>query len=60
MTVADAERYMKEGQFPAGSMGPKIEAAISFLRNGGKKVLITEPHLLEDAMHGKTGTVIVP
>lgn len=60
MTVADAERYMKEGQFPAGSMGPKIEAAISFLRNGGKKVLITQPHLLEDAMHGKTGTVIVP
>ena len=60
MTVADAELYMKEGQFPAGSMGPKIEAAISFLRNGGKKVLITQPHLLEDAMHGKTGTVIVP
>ncbi|HPF98509.1 MAG TPA: carbamate kinase [Kiritimatiellia bacterium] len=60
MTVADAELYMKQGQFPAGSMGPKIEAAISFLRNGGKKVLITQPHLLEDAMHGKTGTVIVP
>ena len=59
MTVTEAERYMKEGQFPAGSMGPKIEAAISFLRAGGGKVLITQPHLLEDAIHGRTGTVIV-
>ena len=35
MTVAEAERYLEEGQFPAGSMGPKIRAAIQFLRNGG-------------------------
>ena len=60
LTLAEAERYLKEGQFPAGSMGPKIEAAMSFLRNGGGKVIITQPHLLEDAIHGKTGTVIVP
>lgn len=60
MTVAEAERYLKEGQFPAGSMGPKIQAAIDYLKNGGKKVVITQPHLIEDAIHGRTGTHIVP
>jgi carbamate kinase len=60
MTVAEAEQHLKDGQFPAGSMGPKIEAAISYLRNGGKKVIITQPHLLDDAIHGKTGTEMVP
>jgi carbamate kinase len=60
MTVAEAERYLKEGQFPAGSMGPKIQAAIDYLKNGGKKVIITQPHLIEDAIHGKTGTHITP
>ena len=59
MTVAEAEQYLKEGQFPAGSMGPKIAAAIDYLKNGGKHVIITQPHLLEDAIHGKTGTHIV-
>ena len=60
MTVAEAEKYLQEGQFPAGSMGPKIAAAIDYLKNGGKHVIITQPHLLEDAIHGKTGTHIVP
>ncbi|OQA29543.1 MAG: Carbamate kinase 1 [Verrucomicrobia bacterium ADurb.Bin345] len=60
MTVAEAERYLREGQFPAGSMGPKIEAAIDYLKHGGKKVIITQPHLIEDAIHGRTGTHIVP
>lgn len=60
MTVAEAEQYLKEGQFPAGSMGPKIQAAIDYLKNGGKKVIITQPHMIEDAIHGKTGTHITP
>ncbi|MBP7829344.1 MAG: carbamate kinase [Kiritimatiellae bacterium] len=60
ITVAQAKQYLREGQFPAGSMGPKIEAAIAYLENGGKEVIITQPHLLEDAIHGKTGTRIVP
>jgi carbamate kinase len=60
MTVAEAEKYLQEGQFPAGSMGPKVAAAIDYLKNGGKHVIITQPHLLEDAIHGKTGTHIVP
>jgi carbamate kinase len=60
MTVAEAEKYLQEGQFPAGSMGPKVAAAIDYLKNGGKHVIITQPHLLEDAIHGRTGTHIVP
>lgn len=39
--VADAERYLEQGQFPAGSMGPKIRAACEFLRNGGEVAVIT-------------------
>lgn len=60
LTVAEARRYLQEGQFPAGSMGPKIEAAIRFLEHGGKRVVITQPHLLEDAVAGRTGTHVVP
>jgi carbamate kinase len=41
-------------------MGPKIAAAIDFLEHGGQRVIITQPHLLEDALHGTTGTHIVP
>ena len=60
LTLADAKKYLAEGQFPAGSMGPKIEAAIDFLEHGGKEVIITQPHLLEDAIAGKNGTHLVP
>lgn len=59
MTVDDALRYMEEGQFPKGSMGPKIEAAILFLQKGGKNVIITSIDKLPDALEGKTGTRIV-
>jgi carbamate kinase len=44
--VDDAERYLAEGQFAAGSMGPKITAAIRFIREGGHAVAITTPELL--------------
>ena len=60
LTVAEAKKHLAEGQFPAGSMGPKIEAAIDFLEHGGKEVIITQPHLLEDAIAGKNGTHLVP
>jgi carbamate kinase len=56
LTVAEAERYLAEGEFPAGSMGPKIAAAIDFLKAGGREVIITQPHLLDDALKGRTGT----
>ncbi|MCM3745560.1 carbamate kinase [Sporosarcina luteola] len=56
MTVEEALRYMDEGHFPKGSMGPKIEAAIMFLEKGGKNVVITSMDKLQDALEGKTGT----
>jgi carbamate kinase len=52
------EYYLKSGQFPAGSMGPKIEAATRFIRSGGKDVFITSADQLIEAIHGKAGTHI--
>jgi carbamate kinase len=46
LPVDDAERYLADGQFAAGSMGPKIRAAIRFIREGGRAVAITTPGLL--------------
>ena len=60
MTIDQAKAYLEEGQFPAGSMGPKITASIDFLQNGGKEVIITQPHLLDEAIRGKAGTHIIP
>ena len=59
-SVSEASGWLAEGQFPPGSMGPKIEAAVEFLANGGKEVLITTPEKLQKAMDGKAGTRIVP
>jgi len=58
MNVKDAKRYLKEGHFPEGSMGPKIEAAVEFLSNGGKRVLITSPGKMSEAFNGRAGTEI--
>jgi carbamate kinase len=60
ITVAEATRYLAEGQFPAGSMGPKIEASIQFVSRGGKQVLITDVEHLRDALQGNDGTLILP
>jgi carbamate kinase len=59
LTVTDAKKYLAEGQFPAGSMGPKIQAAISFIEHGGREALITNPENIERALRGETGTRIV-
>ena len=56
LTVDEAERHFKEGQFPAGSMGPKIEAAIQFVRATGSEVLITDVEHFRDALEGRAGT----
>jgi carbamate kinase len=58
LTIAEAQQYLEDGQFPKGSMGPKIAAAIKFLDNGGKEVLITSIEKIVDAFEGKTGTII--
>ncbi len=60
MTLAEAKQYLAEGtHFAPGSMAPKMEAVISFLENGGKKALITDPPNIKRALAGETGTVIV-
>jgi carbamate kinase len=59
LTLAEAKRYLAEGRhFAAGSMGPKIEAVVSYLERGGKEALITDPDSLERALAGQTGTRI--
>ena len=58
LSVKKAKRHLMDGQFPPGSMGPKIEAAISFLENGGKKVIITNIEHAEKTLNGKSGTLI--
>lgn len=58
LTVAEARKYGKEGHFPPGSMGPKIEAAIRFLEAGGERVIITAAEKLLDACNGQAGTLI--
>lgn len=60
LTVSQARRHLNEGQFPPGSMGPKIEAAIEFLEAGGEQVIITKPELLSEALKGRRCTAIVP
>lgn len=60
MTLAEAREYHAQGHFGKGSMGPKIQAIITFLESGGKEALITDPANIEQALQGKTGTRITP
>jgi carbamate kinase len=59
LTVAEAEKYLTAGQFPPGSMGPKIGAAIDFLKSGGEKVIIGSIEKAYEAVQGKAGTTLV-
>ncbi|MGI9533453.1 MAG: carbamate kinase [Thermodesulfobacteriota bacterium] len=59
MTVDEAKRYLEEGHFPPGSMGPKMQAAIKFLEEGGDRVLITSVKSTIRALERKSGTEIV-
>jgi carbamate kinase len=59
ITVSDAERALAEGEFPAGSMGPKIESAQRFVAGGGSAVITTIGHLCA-AVAGDDGTWVVP
>ena len=58
MDLALARRLLAEGQFPPGSMGPKIDAAIRYVEAGGREVLIARAETLTDALDGRTGTRI--
>ncbi|MBI5810744.1 MAG: carbamate kinase, partial [Deltaproteobacteria bacterium] len=57
--VKEAKRYLAQGEFAPGSMGPKVEAAIEFIEAGGKEVIITSPELLSDALQGRAGTSVI-
>ncbi len=56
LTVDEAERFLAEGHFPAGSMKPKVEAVVEFMKNGGKQAVITSVDRIEDAVNGRAGT----
>lgn len=57
-SLLDMEAHLKDGQFPEGSMAPKIRSALQFLRVGGDEVIITSPEKLGDALQGNAGTHI--
>jgi carbamate kinase len=57
LNYADALRYLNEGQFTKGSMAPKIQACLNFIKNGGKKSVITEAFKLEDKKYGSKITM---
>jgi carbamate kinase len=59
MTAIEAKNYAEEGHFARGSMLPKIEAAIYYLKHGGERVIITNPENIARALRGETGTRIV-
>ena len=60
MTVAEAQQYIAEGHFAPGSMLPKIQSALSFLKTGGQEVIITAPEFIKEAVTAGRGTHIVP
>jgi carbamate kinase len=59
VSASEMEAYRAAGQFPAGNMGPKVESALRFLKNGGQEVIITSYEHLRAAAHGDAGTHIV-
>ena len=59
ITTDEARAHLADGQFPAGSMGPKIEAALEFLEGNSGEVLITSLESLPKAIRGETGTRLV-
>jgi carbamate kinase len=60
VTAAEMRKHYEQGQFPAGSMGPKIKASLEFLAAGGREVVITCPENLRNALDNNGGTHIVP
>jgi len=60
LSVAEARRLLAAGEFPPGSMGPKIESSVEFVETTGNKVVITDIDTLPAALEGEGGTVIEP
>jgi len=60
MTVSEAKALLREGQFPAGSMGPKVTACVRFLEWGGKLGIIASLEKALEALAGSAGTRVIP
>jgi carbamate kinase len=59
VTLAEVDRYLEEGHFPAGSMAPKVKAASQFIKQGGEKAIITSVKSISQSLKNKAGTVFV-
>ena len=60
VSAKEMKQHLATRQFPSGSMGPKVEAALDFLLRGGKEVVITDPDHLAETLSGAAGTHILP
>jgi carbamate kinase len=59
MNLEEAKRYLAEGHFAAGSMGPKVEAVVDFIsKNPTRSAIITHPDKLVESLNGQAGTTI--
>jgi len=58
LSLDEARQYLSGGQFPPGSMGPKIEAAVEFVESGGERAVVCKPEFVVEALAGRAGTVI--
>jgi len=58
LTPAEARRYLADGYFARGSMGPKVQAAVNFVESGGRQAVITQLYRALDGLAGETGTII--
>jgi carbamate kinase len=58
LSASEARALHDAGEFPKGSMGPKIDAALKFLEAGGREVLITDADSLSAALDGRSGTYV--
>jgi carbamate kinase len=57
-TPAELRAHARDNEFASGSMGPKVEAVVRFVENGGRRAVITSLDRIEDAVHGRAGTVV--
>ena len=60
VTVSELEKYYEEGHFKPGSMGPKVLAAIRFIKHGGKRAMIGHLKQGYEVIKGEAGTKIIP
>ena len=60
LTVSEAHRFLAAGEFPPGSMGPKVQAAVEFVERGGVAAVITSLDRVAEAIAGRAGTQVVP